>query len=147
MDQTTASYYRAILFHNREDTQLLPPSLVLLHAWTIKRCQAMGLSATITKATAMSVALAWLSGTDDGREFSRELPIGSLFTALTPDNAAGGQSRVDWDAVAPDTKVIAMIDDEPVQGEYVGRKASWLEVRIAGEKKNFRFQHVQLAGV
>lgn len=146
MDQTTASYYRAILFHNSEDTQLLPKSLVMLHTWTIQRCQAMGLSATITKATAISVALAWLSGTEDGRAFSRQLPIGSLFTASAPDNEVE-REPVDWDAVAPDTKVIAMVDDKPVQGEYVGRKASWLEVRIAGEKKNFRFQHVQLAGV
>lgn len=112
--------------------------------WVVKRSQALGLNSTITKATALTVALTWLSTTKEGRAFSQSLPIASLFAE---ENESTEAEPVEWENVAPETKVIAMVDDRPVVGEFLGRKSSWLEVRIAGEKKSFRFQQVQLAGV
>lgn len=148
MDQTTASYYRAILLTDSQDTRPLPPSLVLLHAWAVKRCQRMGLSATITKASALAVALTWLGSTKEGRAFAREnTSIGELFCDDDDsDSEPVGTNVVDWEAVQADTKVVVLIDKKPTIGEYMGLRSSRVDVRIAGERKSFKRNEVKLAG-
>jgi polysaccharide deacetylase 2 family uncharacterized protein YibQ len=81
MDPTTASYYRAILFLDGQDQRPVPKSLVELHAWAVKRGQAMGLGSMITKQAALTVATTWMSTTKEGREFTREFtPLGEMFS-------------------------------------------------------------------
>lgn len=151
MDPTTASYYRSILFRDSQDQRGLPPTLVLLHAWAFKRWQAMGAGSIISKQAALGVAMTWMSSTREGRAFAMEhTTIGEMFSPSdrTDDEAlpTAGTTVVDWDAVRADAKVVVVIDDKPTIGEYIGRRSSWIDVRIAGDRKSFRANQVQLAG-
>lgn len=160
MDPTTASYYRAILFVEAYDDKPLPPTLVLLHKWAIKRCQALGLGGTISKQTALSVAMMWMSTTNEGIEFTREFTtLGDIFGApdddmsgiissvKNDDESADDENVVDWDALPVETKVIATKGGTQMIGEYVGRRSrAWIDVRIDGERQSFRPRHVQIAG-
>ena len=150
MDPTTASYYRAILFIDSQDSRPLPPTLVLLHQWAIKRCQAMGLGGTISKASALTVAMTWMSTTEEGKEHTRDFTsLGDIFgePEVPGPSVVAGESIVDWDAVPLESNVIAMSGDKQVNGVYVGRRSrAWIDVRIAGERKTFRPHQVQLAG-
>lgn len=144
MDPQTASYYRAILFVDSQDTRPLPPTLVQLHAWAVKRCQAMGLGSTIAKASALSVAMTWLSSTKEGREFARDFTVlGNMFDV----ELVVSDGKVKWEFVAVDTPVVVIQDGEPTPGEYLGKRAGFIDVRIAGERKVFKSTQVQLAGV
>ena len=148
MDPTTASYYRSVLFSDSQDLRPLPPSLVVLHAWIIKRCQAMGLGGTIAKATAVTVALAWLSSTKEGRAFTRDnTTLGDLFCADDDETECESDSgSIDWVKLPLETKVVVVIDEKPTVGEYIGRRSSRIDVRIAGERKSFKRNEVKLAG-
>lgn len=80
MDPRTASYYRAIIFNDGQDSRPLPKSLMSLHAWAVKRGQAMGLNSTISRESALMVAIAWMSTTEEGRKFTREeTNLGEMF--------------------------------------------------------------------
>lgn len=146
MDPTTASYYRSILFCDSQDSRPLPPTLLKLHAWAIKRNQALGLGSTITKASALSVALTWMSSTKDGREFTRDYtPLEDMF--LDTDDEQDTGQKVNWSTLPAETKVVVLIDGKPTTGEYLARRFNNIEVRIAGERKTFKRNQVQLAGV
>jgi hypothetical protein len=148
MDPTTASYYRAILFRDSQDTRALPPTLVTLHAWAFKCCQAMGIGSIISKQAALSVAMTWLSTTKEGQAFTREsTTLGDLFGApdeMPPEVA--GASSVDWDAVPAESKVVVIVDEKPTIGEFIARRGAWIDVRVGGDPKHFRTSQVQLAG-
>lgn len=146
MDPTTASYYRAILFMDSQEMKPLPPSLVLLHAWAIKRCQAMGLGSTIAKHSALAVAMTWLSSTKDGRAFAREnTKLGELFEE--PEPVISFVSKVDWETIEPESKVIVMVENKPIQGEFIiQRGGGWIDVRVSGEVQKFRASQVHIAG-
>lgn len=148
MDPQTASYYRAILFTDGQDSRPLPQSLLRLHAWAIKRHQAMGLGGTIAKASALAVAMTWLSSTNDGREFAKEhTNIGDLFVAEAEEAVEAEPNKVDWSEVEPETPVLVMIDDKPTAGHFVERRGrSWIDIRINGETKKFRCSQVRLSG-
>jgi len=152
MDPTTASYYRAILFFDSQDQRPLPPSLVVLHAWAFKRIQAMGAGSVISKQGALGVAMTWMSTTQDGRAFTREsTTLGDIFGEIVEDQGdallTGDEDYVDWSAVAADTKVIVIADGKKAAiGEFIGKRSSWIDVRIGGEKRSFRANQVQLAG-
>lgn len=151
MDPMTASYYRAILFRDSQDQRPIPPTLMILHAWAFKRFQAMGAGSIISKQAALSVAMNWMSSTEEGRAFAleHEPTIGELFCdqddeSLSP--AGVGSFVIDWSAVPPETKVVVTIDQKPTVGEFIGRRGGWVDVRVAGESKPFRSTQVQLAG-
>lgn len=81
MNAQVASYYRSILYADSQALEQLPKSLMKLHAWAEKRNQALGLTTTISKATALAIGLAWLSGTAEGRKFAKEnTNLGDMFT-------------------------------------------------------------------
>ncbi len=146
MNSQVASYYRAVLFADGQDSSPLPKSLMALHTFAEKRHQALGLGSTITKATALAISLTWLSGTTEGREFAaKSTNLGDMFSA---DDSAGssGDNRVDWFKVKPETPVI--IEDKGVTfpGKFLARRSNWLDVLVNGEEKHFRPQQVQLAG-
>ncbi len=148
MDPQTASYYRAILFTDSQDSRPLPPSLILLHAFATKRSQALGLGGIIAKASALAVAMTWMSSTKEGRAFAAEhTNIGHLFCADDDEpecESVGGS--IDWVKLPLDTKVSVMIDGKPTVGEYIGRRSSWIDVRIGDERKSFKRSEVKLAG-
>lgn len=148
MDPQTASYYRAILFTDSQDTRPLPPSLVLLHAWAVKRCQALGISSTIAKASALAVAMTWMSSTKEGRKFSIEnTTIGHLFCADDDEQESESVGEIiDWASLPLDTKLSVAIEGRPTIGEYAGRKSSWIIVKIGNESKPFKRSDVKLAG-
>jgi hypothetical protein len=149
MDPQTASYYRAILFLDGQETRKLPPTLLLMHAWAAKRCHAMGLGSTIAKQTALAVAMTWMSTTKEGREFTREsTTLGEIFSNPDDEPVTDGSSdkEVDWKSVDPDTPVFVSINGALTPGLYVGRRSSWVDVLVGGEKKQFRTHQVQLAG-
>ena len=101
----------------------------------------MGFSRTI-----VCVAMTWMSATKEGREFTREFtPLGDVFSEQE-DSEPVEKNSIDWNSVPADTKVIVLIDDQPTTGEYIGRRSSRLDVRIAGERKSFKRDQVQLAG-
>ena len=143
MDPTTASYYRAILFRDSQDSRPLPQSLLKLHAWSYKTCLAMGIGSIIPKQTALAVALTWLSSTDDGRAFAQKYPgLEDLFDE--PEQAV---EAFNWSNVKVGTSVIVTTDDKEVPGEFLGKRSSWLDVKINGEKKSVRAHELKLAGV
>lgn len=144
-----ASYYRAILFRNGEDVTRLPQSLMELHGWAMKSHQALGLGPLISKAVALTVAMTWMSNTEDGREFTRtNTTLGDMFAEPSGDcEAAAVASAVDWDKVALQTCVIVTLrDNSTKQGMFHGRRGAWLDVLVDGEMKPFRMARVQLAG-
>jgi hypothetical protein len=147
MDQTTANYYRSILFGDITNQTALPPTLVLLHAWAFKRYQAMGASSSvIAKQAALSVAMTWLSSTKEGRAFALEhTTIGEMFCADDDQPIVAG--AVDWKEIPVSTPVVAIVDKQKTVGEYMGRRSGYIDMLVAGEKKTFRTNQVQLAGV
>lgn len=147
MDQSTASYYRSILFHDGQDQRPLPKTLVMLHAWAFKRFQAMGAGSIISKQVALSVALTWMSSTKDGMAFTREnTDLGDFFEADAEQPESDDETMIDWVNIPLETKVVVLIDNKPTPGEYIGRRSSRIDVRIAGERKSFKREQVQLAG-
>lgn len=147
MDPMTASYYRAILFRDSQDTRPIPPTLVLLHAWAFKRFQAMGAGSVISKQAALCVAMTWMASTKEGRAFAIEhTTIGELFVedeGVVP----GDQSKVvDWDSLAPETMVTVSVNEKKFDAKFAGRRGGWIDVLIGGEKKQYRSSQVQLAG-
>lgn len=146
MDPSTASYYRAILFVDGTDTKPIPPTLLHLHAWAVKRNQALGLGGMIAKAVALSVAMTWLSSTKEGREFAREnTPLGDMFDE---SESVSSPSPIDWDSVAAESEVVVIMSDNKTRkvGNYIGRRGNWLDVRVDGEVKHFKTTKVQVAG-
>lgn len=152
MDPATASYYRAVLFVDRLDDRPLPPTLVQLHSWAVKRNQALGLGGMITKATALAVAMTWLSSTKDGRAFAREFtPIGDLFDEPTVAELwePAEISAEEWDALPAGSEVlVTMYDGAPRTAKFVERRGGWIDAEIDGDVKHFRTSKVKLpAGV
>lgn len=155
MDPTTASYYRSILFRDSQDQRPLPPSLVLLHAWAFKRFQVMGAGSIISKQAALCVAMTWMSSTKEGWAFTREQTnLGDLFDWEADDHDGPlttirefqpSDTAVDWDEVPVESKVVVMVDHKPMQGEFIGRRGGWIDIRLDGELKPFRTSQVQLA--
>lgn len=153
MDPQTASYYRSILFHDGEDQRPLPPSLLLLHAWAIKRLQAMSAGSIIPKQAALCLVMTWMSSTKEGREFAVEhTNLGELFCdeqngplttirELVPDDNA-----IDWDTLAPKTPVVVTVNKKAINGEFLARRGGNVDVLIGGEKKQYGVSQVQLAG-
>ena len=147
MDYSTASYYRAILFRDSQDQRPLPPSLVLFHQWAFKCCQAMGVGSVISKQSALGVAMTWLSSTKEGRAFALEHTIlGDLFSDQADDPSPADAAVVDWDSVTPQSKVVVIIDQKPTAGEFMGRRGSWIDIRVGGDTKPYRTSQVQLSG-
>ena len=153
MNSQVASYYRAILFADGQDSQPLPKSLLALHMFTEKRHMALGLGSTVTKATALAISLTWLSGTSEGREFTAEHTIlGDMFSAEdisdVVDGPVGrsGENKVDWFKVNPETAVLIEDKGTTFPGKFITRRANWLDVMVNGEEKHFRPQQVKLAG-
>ena len=153
MNSQVASYYRAVLFADGQDSQPLPKSLLALHMFAEKRHMALGLGSTVTKATALMVAITWLSSTVDGREFtSKHTNLGDIFSTEDIGNVLGnpesgsGENKVDWFKVKPETPVV--IEDKGITfpGKFVARRTNWLDVLVNGEEKHFRPQQVKLAG-
>ena len=147
MDQTTANYYRSILFGDITEQSALPPTLMRLHQWAFNRYQKMGASSSvIAKQAALGVAMTWLSSTAEGRAFALEhLAIGDMFSA--DDNQPVVAGAVDWDDVPVSTPVVAIVDKQKTVGEYMGRRSSYIDMVVGTEKKTFRTNQVQLAGV
>lgn len=147
MDTSAASFYRAILFSDREDSRPIPATLIQLHMWGAKRWQALGLGTNITKAAAFNIATMWLSGTAEGREFARtETKLGNMFSDPEVSSDASEKTAIDWNTLPAKTKVIATVGDEAAVGEFVDYRSSWVRVSIGGETKSFRSTQVQLAG-
>lgn len=148
MDPMTASYYRAILFRDSQDTRPIPPTLILMHAWAFKRFQAMGAGSVISKQAALCVAMTWMASTREGRAFAIEhTTIGELFTEDEGGIVPGDLSAViDWDALQADTMVNVSVNQKTITGKFVGRRGGWIDVLIGGEKKQYRSNQVQLAG-
>lgn len=150
MDPTTASYYRAILFIDPTDTRPLPPSLMQLHGWAVKRSGALGLGGTISKATALTVAMAWMTGTKEGRKFSREeTTLGDLFSEV--DETEENEwviSAEEWDSLPAETDVIISKNRTTLPGKFLARRGSWVDVRVNGEVIRVRTNQVKIpAGV
>lgn len=151
MDPSTASYYRAILFVDRTDDRKLPASLVTLHTWAVKRHQALGLGGVISKAVAMTVAMTWLSATEEGRAFSREhTQLGDLFGVSGEQEDEADDVLVnpeDWETLPPESDVLVTMKDKSTKvGKFVERRGSWVDVRIDGELKHIRISKVKIAG-
>lgn len=146
MEPNHAAYYRAILFGDSQTQRPIPPGLVTLHQWAVKRNHALGRGGVIQKETALSIALAWFSGTDEGREFFAEFGgIGPVFTAPVLDEPEGA---TDWSKVEANTKVVVTPRNSKSSrnGEFVEVKGKWLDVRVDGEVKHFLKREVRLAG-
>lgn len=150
MDPSTASYYRAILFVDGLDQKPLPPTLLQLHAWAVKRNQALGLGGMITKAIALTVAMTWMSSTKEGRAFTREnTPLGDIFPEPVEESeSVSAPSPIDWDSVAAEAEVVVIMSDNKTRkvGNFLGRRGNWLDVRVDGEVKHFKTTKVQVAG-
>lgn len=166
MNTQVASYYRAVLFADGQDSRALPKSLMRLHTFAEKRHQALGLGSTIAKATALAISLTWLSSTKEGREFANEnTNIGDLFVADEPDEelTESGEStdgfpdpppsgKIDWSKVSEGTPVVIYDKDSTLQGTFVKRRHSWIDVKVNGADRHFpmnqvRLGQAQLAGV
>lgn len=146
MNSQVASYYRAILFADGQDSSPLPKSLLTLHTFAEKRHQALGLGSTITKATALAIALTWLSSTDDGRKFTSESTnLGDMF-GYVPESRDSDAPSIDWDGVSIESPVIVMIDGKPTQGLFMVRRGGWLDILVDGKERSFRTTNVKLAG-
>jgi hypothetical protein len=150
MDPTTASYYRAILFGDPQDSRPVPPSLVKMHAFAFKRCQALGIHSVISRQSALAVGLTWLSSTAEGREFAREFTtIGDLFPEESDEQSyspLSGGNDVDWDTIKPDTPVIVQHEGATLTGTLIKKRQAWIDVLVNNEKRHFRIPQVQLAG-
>jgi len=148
MDPTTASYYRAVLFTDGLEPRQLPDSLARLHQWVIKRHLALGLNGTLSKTTALCVALTWLSTTEDGRQFSCEnLPLGGMFGHYFGEDTTEGDPSFDWTKVVQETPVYVLLkDNSTVKGEFMECRGSWIDVRVDGEVRHFRASKVQVIG-
>ena len=154
MDPMTASYYRAILFRDSQDQRPIPPTLVMLHAWAFKRFQAMGAGSIISKQAALCVATTWISSTKEGRAFADEFTeIGELFSSqhhATADDqltVPPDVNAVDWDSLPVKSHVIVTVNQKSISGEYIGRRGGWIDVLVGEDKKPYRANQVQLAGV
>jgi hypothetical protein len=148
MDPTTASYYRAILFTNGLDTKPLPASLLELHRWAVKRHHALGLGGNISKAVALTIAMTWLSSTEEGREYSQEnTPLGDMFSAAPVDEIVT-ISDEDWEKLPVESEVLVTLRDNKTTrtGQFLERRGGWVDVRVDGEVKHFRISKVQLIG-
>lgn len=149
MDPTTASYYRAILFNDSQDQRPLPPALMKLHQWAARRNQVLGLGGTVSKAVALSIAMTWMSSTREGREFTQEYtPLGDLFS-VNEDSAETSLSAEEWDTLPAESDVVVTLNDKKtrVVGKYLGRRGSYLDIRIEGEVRAFKTSQVKLSGV
>ena len=147
MDQTTASYYRSILFRDQEDQRPLPQSLVRMHAWAFKCCQHMGIGSVISKQSALAVTMTWMASTAEGLEFAREnTNIGDLFVGPEAPEKTTSAASVDWDAVPQESKVLVTIDDKVAPGVFFGRRGAWVDVKVGSETKAYRTSQVQIAG-
>lgn len=162
MDPTTASYYRAVLYTDGLNDKPIPPGLIHMHKWAIKRHLALGLGGQMTKAFAFQVALVWLATTADGRKFAtEETALGDFFcppaeAPVEPEQAAVSQDPAPpaaemtadlWDQLPLETKVIVRSGDQTKEGAFLGRRGAYVDVRIDGEAKPFKVRQVQLAGV
>lgn len=148
MDPSTASYYRAILFVDSTDTRPLPATLVQLHSWTVKRNLALGLGGVISKAVALSVALTWLSSTDEGREFAaRNTNLGELFGEVAPeledDQPVVGEEL--WDTLPAESDVTVTLKNKTTKpAKFLKRQGNWVHVRVNGENQAFRISKVKI---
>jgi hypothetical protein len=148
MNAQTASYYRAILFNDGQDERKLPESLIRLHNWSLKCCQALGISSTIPKATALAVAMQWMASTEDGRAFTRtSTTLGDIFSEPADSQGVNDASAVKWKDVKPGTPVVALAaDGKPTQGVFVDQRMGWIAVAIDGKEQSFRISQVKLVG-
>lgn len=166
MDRTTASYYRSILFNDAASQHAIPASLVALHNFAFKRCQAFGLS-IITKLVALQVVMDWVQVTAEGRAFAANDPDLSVVFAAPNTDIGDDEENEDseeaptsealrpavycaqWQSVEAGSKVVVKVGDQELPGEFETINGAWLKVRLAGESnvKAFRPSQVQLASV
>lgn len=159
MNSQVASYYRAIIFNDGQDPRQLPKSLVKMDSWASARHQALGLGSTITKASALAVALAWLSGTEEGRKFSQDVhglngmfaqPAESQAEVDTPpepkddSKSQPNETTVNWKQVKTGTPVVITEGDKQINGTFVGQRGSWIDVIVNSEEKHFQTRSVKL---
>jgi hypothetical protein len=137
MDRTTASYYRSILFNDAESQESLPVSLVKMHIFAHKRCQAFGMSA-ISKTVALEVVLWWMASTGEGRKFAQRHPdLKGLFDVTADDES--DDDELEAKSPATGTACLVTIDGVEVEGSFVrytGR--GWAKAVVNGEEKNVR---------
>lgn len=155
MNSQVASYYRAILFADSQDIRPLPKSILKLHMFAEKRHQALNLGSTITKATALAVAMSWMLGTKEGREFAIEnTDLGEILVEdeVAEESGEAGvpglteDGKIDWSAVQPNTPVVITHRDGKINAKFVRRRHSWIDVTVDGNEKHFPIKQVHLAG-
>lgn len=134
MDRTTASYYRSILFNDAEAQQPIPASLLKLHIFAHKRCQAFGMPA-ISKMVALDVVLCWMTLTGEGRKFAQRHPdLQGLFDVTVED-----ESESEDESPAPGSVCFATIDGTEIECSLVGFTGpGWAKVVVNGETKKVR---------
>lgn len=105
----------------------------------------MGIGAVIARATALTVVLSWF-GTPDGKTFAREFTdIGDVFGEGS-ETPIAADTAVAWDGVAVGTQVLVNDKEKKLNGEYLGRRQSWIDVQIDGARRSFRATQVQVVG-
>lgn len=139
MDPTTASYFRALLYRDGQDAKQLPAGLVKLHAWALKSNLALGRGGVISKETAISIVMTWMSSTNEGRAFARQnTNLDDLF------DLPGTSQAIDWDLVQPETLVLVEVNGKPTQGVFLKRRGNTVDVKVGTEEKSFRTHLVKL---
>lgn len=134
MDPQTASYYRAILFGDGQDQKALPPSLVRLHQWVVRRHQLLNLGVQITKAIALNVSLTWLSSTREGRQFAKDIEvISELFVELPSD-----KPEIDWQFVKAGDPLTINGENGLEPATFVDKKPGWIIVNVKGQNLSVR---------
>lgn len=155
MNSQVAGYYRGILYADTQDSRPIPKSLMTLNMFAEKRHQALQLGSTISKAVALSVAMSWMLGTKEGREFAMENT--NLGDILVEDEVAeeSGEpgipgltedGKIDWSAVQPQTPVVITHKDGKINARFLRRRHSWIDVIVDGNEKHFPIKQVHLAG-
>lgn len=153
MDPSTASYFRALLFADGQAEKPLPPTLVKLYSWCVKRNGALGLGGMITKQLAFTIVLTWLSTTTEGREFAaHHTTLGDMFGEVPesdePETEDPAVNVETWDTLPLESDVIVMMKSGIQKpGKFVGRRGNWVDVRIGGEVQHYRISKVKIAGV
>ena len=151
MDPSTASYFRALLFADGQDQKPLPPGLVKLYSWCVKRNGALGLGGMITKQLAFTIVLTWMSTTDEGRAFTAQFtPLGELFGEVPETEEETDEPAVNvepWDVLPLESDVIVTMKSGITKpGKFVGRRGNWVDVRINGEVSHHRISKVKIGG-
>lgn len=155
MNAQVASYYRAVLFADGQDSRPLPKSLMRLHMFTEQRHQALGLGSTISKAVALSVCLTWLSGTQEGRKFTKtQTSLKDLFTEEAEEESESGDDESTteqpasshMDKIKAGTPVVIDDDGKSIRGTFIEKRGSWIVCQVDSKERSFRTHTVKVEG-